>query len=506
MTGSGLLSWCFFLPVLAFLAALPFSVALSRKVASVLAIFNFLAPGAFYLSQDRVWFETLQRLLLPTGPIPLQLDSLSLPFVLLIKTATLLSLGTAPDRLGRTYLFCVFGADFALSGALLSADVFASLLFSQLSLVPLSILIGAWGGHDRLFASRKFFLAQTAACLLWLVALSLRASAHEIQFGFVSGLAADLGKATLVAEKAAFLCFLLGCLLRSAVFPLHVWLPDTLSQAPLAASLFIVAGVLPSGVLALMRTGAPVFAAGLEIVQAPAIALTVLGALYSGLLAWRQNDSQRYAAHGASVWVTLSLGLILMAGPLTWTSGSFLLLCGALSLMGALCLFEWAFVRQKSRLFPDWGGMGAELPRFKALVLFLELSLLALPGTAAFPGAFSLLAVSLDRNAVWCVGFLAALFLCAASRVRLMGTVSFGAPRRGNLARGPDLSSAELVRVAAIAGLLLLLGAFPHPAMESLERPIRAFWSSFDEGKRFYRPGDDGQNDLLRTFPQEEAP
>ncbi len=503
---SYLLPWFFYLPLIAFGAALPFSLALSRRVAGALAIVNFLAPLTFYTLGDSVWLQTLTGITFQSGPLQLQLDAWTLPFLLLIKLAALLALKQPSVRLGRTQLACLFGADFALSGALFSTDVFAIVFFSQLALVPLSLLIVIWGGHDRLFASRKFFLSQTAGCLLWLVALAIRASTHESQFGYPSGLPADLAKALGPAELTAFVCFLLGCFLRSAVFPLHSWLPDTLAQAPLSASLLIVGGLLPSGILLLQRVGLSVFPAGFERAQNLGTALAVFGAIYSGLLAWRQNDSRRYLAFAASLLMSFVLGGVLMAGPLTWTASAFLLCAGSLASLGVLILFEWAFERQNSRQLPDWAGLGQQSPLFRGFLVFLTLSALTLPGTAAFPGTFALLTAAINRNFIWCVGWLASLFLLMASAVRLLGTISFGTPRRGPLVAGSDLSTSESLRLLALSLLLLALGCAPGGFLASLERPIESFWEASPAKERFVFPGDEGKSTLPRVFHRDEVP
>lgn len=486
MTASAPLSSILITPWVCFLLAIPFSATLSRTLAAGAALLNLSLPVVMGLAAVSPTFDSLAWLKLGGWPLPLQADAVTFASIVMVKIATAIAILRMPSRMPRTYLACVFASDFALSGGLLSADVFGFVLFSFLALIPMALLQMTWGGGDKGPVSQRFLLLQTLSLSLTFLAFLLVAAAYQDQFGFWTGLPLDLSKADFPLEKSALVLLLAGLWIRCGLFPFHGWLWDTLSLNAPGCGLILALGWLPSGLSAFHRFAIPLFPRAFEMAQRTTISLALLGACFSGLLAWRQNDAYRVVGCWLSLQASLTATAFFLASPLSWTSAVYHTITQFLASGALLLLFESLQPDRGERRYGGWSRVIALTPATRASLVFFVLCLVVVPGSPAFPGTFGLINAAF-RNTTWAIAALGGAFLGAAAGFRFLGSVIWVQPE----GRGTDrrvISLPQPFWILVFVGALLVAGLHPALLLGPLQRRNDAFWAAFSHRARFLVP------------------
>jgi NADH-quinone oxidoreductase subunit M len=447
------------------------AASLSLHLAAVAALWIW-SPGGTPALEVRVpWIPELGI------DYHLALDGLSLLLILLTSflglMAVLASWSDTPLRPGFFHLNLLWILT-ALVGAFLALDLALFYLFWEMMLVPLYFLIGIWGYERRMYATVKFFLFTQAASLLLLVAILALYFYHGEQTGTYTFNYRELLGTALPPGAAPLLMlgFFAAFAVKLPTVPLHTWLPDAHTEAPTAGSVVLAGLVLKVGAYGFIRFLVPLFPQAARDVAPVAMALGVAGILYGGLVASGQRDLKRLVAYTS----VSHMGFVLL-GVFAWNElalqgAVIVLLAHGLSTGALFILVGDLYRRTHTRNLAALGGLWSTVPRMGGAGMFFALASLGLPGLGNFVGEFLVLVgtyrVSPLLAALAAIGFV----ISTIYSLRLVQRTFFGPNERGW--QLPDLGRRELVIFAALIVLLLWLGLYPQPFLDTAAPALEA--------------------------------
>jgi len=354
-----------------------------------------------------------------------------------------------------------------ITGVFLALDLFLFYFAWELMLVPMYFLIALWGHERRHYASVKFFLFTQLSGLLMLIAILALYFAHHAATG-VFTFEYDALLDTPLSSTAAWwmmLGFFVAFAVKLPVVPVHTWLPDAHTEAPTAGSVVLAGLLLKTGAYGLLRFVVPLFPGAAHQFAPIAMILAVIGILYGGVLAFGQSDFKRLVAYTS----VSHLGFVLL-GIFAWNE---LALQGALVTIvahgistGALFVIAGLLQdRMQTREMDRISGLWNTIPRLSGAALFFALGSLGLPGLGDFVGEFLVLLgtyrVSLVLTILATIGVLVATFYA----LRLVQR-AFHGPNLHQW-RLPDLNRREILILAPMIVVLLWLGLYPLPVLNT---------------------------------------
>jgi NADH-quinone oxidoreductase subunit M len=357
----------------------------------------------------------------------------------------------------------------AMIGVFAALDFVLFYVFWEAMLIPMYLIIGVWGGPNRLYAAIKFFLYTLAGSLLLLVAL--------IALYFEGGNTFDLMR--LMGQPYdpsfqmwVFLAFFLAFAIKVPMFPFHTWLPDAHVEAPTAGSVLLASVLLKMGAYGFLRFCLPMTPYASQIWMPWIAALSVIAILYGAYMALAQDDLKKLIAYSSVShmgFVTLGIFVFNAQG----IEGALLQMINHGITTGALFLcVGLLYDRTHSRLIADYGGVARPMPAFTVCLVIFALSSLGLPGTNSFVGEFLVL-VGAFRVSPF-VAALAALgiILAAVYLLWMVQRVALGAPREPARWALPDLSWREAVTLAPLVGLVFWIGLYPDPLLSVMHSSV----------------------------------
>ncbi len=365
------------------------------------------------------------------------------------------------------------GAFLILSGAMIG--VFCALdgmlfyVFFEATLIPMFIIIGVWGGPNRVYAAVKFFLYTFLGSLLMLVAL--------IWLYFQSGGSFDILSwhklpLSLSAQTTIFFAFLMAFAVKVPMWPVHTWLPDAHVEAPTGGSVVLAAIMLKLGGYGFLRFSLPIAPDASHNLSWLIIALSLIAVIYIGLVALVQSDMKKLVAYSSIAHMGfVTLGFF-MFGEMAVQGGIMQMIShGFVSGAMFLCIGV-LYDRMHSRQIVDYGGVINTMPRFAALFVLFSLANAGLPATSGFIGEFMVILGAVKFN-FW-IGMLAAtaLILGAAYSLWLVKRVIFGAVGNANVAALQDLTPREFFMLGVLAIAVLWMGVYPAPFTDAMQTSV----------------------------------
>ena len=332
-------------------------------------------------------------------------------------------------------------------------------VFFEATLLPMYIIIGVWGGPNRVYAAFKFFLYTLLGSLLTLVAIIYLYS----QSGSFEILAWHELPLTLREQVLIFVAFLLAFAVKVPMWPVHTWLPDAHVEAPTGGSVVLAAIMLKLGAYGFVRFSLPIAPDASHELSWLMIALSLVAVIYIGLVAMVQTDMKKLVAYSSIAhmgYVTLGFFIFNQVG----AQGAIIQMISHGFISGAMFLcIGVLYDRLHSRNIADYGGVVNTMPRFAALFMLFSMANSGLPATSGFVGEFMVILGAVQYN-FW-VGFLAAttLILGAAYSLWMYKRVVFGAVANDRVAGLQDVDRREFWMLMAMAALVLFMGLYPRP-------------------------------------------
>jgi len=401
----------------------------------------------------------------------LGVDGVSAPLVvlttLLMPLVVLASYGHVHDRV-RQHCVLLLAMEAGMVGVFAALDLVLFYVFFEMSLIPLYLLIGIYGGPRRTFAAIKFVLFTVAGSLLLLLAIVwIVQRTGSADFATLRRASFSTGEqGWLFAAFAAAFC------VKVPLVPLHTWLPDAHVEAPTGGSVILAGVTLKMGTYGLLRFCLPLFP-GAAVDAAPLlIALAVAGVLYGGLLAWAQDDLKKIIAYSSvSHLGFVVLGLFTMQSAAA--TGAVLQMVNHGISTGALfLLIGMIYERAHTRGLADFGGLARTMPRFAFCVIFATLSSIGLPGLNGFVGEFLILIGSWRDHPVATGLAAGGVLLGAIYMLGLVKTLLFGPVGHPKTPAWRDLNLRELVILAPLFALMLWIGVAPRSLLSRIEPAV----------------------------------
>ncbi|MEO8536970.1 MAG: NADH-quinone oxidoreductase subunit M [Betaproteobacteria bacterium] len=395
----------------------------------------------------------------------LGVDGISMLFILLNSFVTVLVVWAGWEVI--TTRVAQYMAAFLVMSGLMNA-VFAALdgilfyLVFEAMLIPMYLIIGVWGGPNRVYAAVKFFLYTLLGSLLMLVALIYLYSVSE-SFEILDWYNVPLAMST---QLMLFVAFFLAFSVKVPMWPVHTWLPDAHVEAPTGGSVVLAAITLKIGAYGFIRFIMPILPDASRYLSGFVITLSLIAVIYIGFVALVQTDMKKLIAYSSiSHMGFVTLGFFLFSQLGIEGALAQMLSHGFVSAAMFLCVGVM-YDRMHSRLIADYGGVVNTMPKFAAFMMLFAMANAGLPGTSGFVGEFLVILAAVKAN-FW-LGFGAAvtLILGAAYTLWMYKRVIFGAVANANVAKLTDVGRREFWLLGVLAAAVLLMGLWPRPFID----------------------------------------
>ncbi|MCL2162286.1 MAG: NADH-quinone oxidoreductase subunit M [Betaproteobacteria bacterium] len=401
----------------------------------------------------------------------LGIDGISMWFVLLNSFMTIIVV-IAGWEVIRSRVAQYMAAFLIMSG--LMNGIFSALdgvlfyVFFEASLIPLYLIIGIWGGPNRVYAAFKFFLFTLAGSLLLLLSLIYLYNATG-SFDILEWHKAPLA---MSAQIWIFFAFLVAFGVKVPMWPIHTWLPDAHVEAPTGGSVVLAAIALKLGAYGFIRFALPIVPHACDKYTWLVVGLSLIAVVYIGFVALAQTDMKKLVAYSSVShmgFVTLGFFLYNHYG----IEGALIQMISHGFVSGAMFLcIGVLYDRMHSRKIADYGGVVNTMPKFAAFFMLFAMANAGLPGTSGFIGEFTVILGAMQVN--FLIAFLAAttLILGAAYTLWMYKRVVFGAVANEKVAGLTDINRREFLFLAVLALCVLAMGVYPKPFTDVMSTSV----------------------------------
>jgi len=475
-------------PNIARYAALGF--ALAAWVVSLVLLVSFVAgePG-FQYAESMPWIP-LFGINYAVG-----VDGLSLVLVVLTTTLTwisiLASFSPIQNRV-KEYMASFLVLEVGMIGVFVAMDLFLFYIFWELVLVPMYLIIGIWGGKNRIYATMKFVLYTLVGSLLMLVAILAVAYTYQASTGSWAG-AFDVQNLTRFAATGAFGgtfgvlafgAFFVAFAIKVPMFPFHTWLPDAHVEAPTAGSVILAGVLLKLGGYGFIRFALPLFPEAAHTWAPLIIVLSLIGIIYGAIVALVQPDLKKLVAYSSVShmgFVTLGIFVFQQQG----MQGAILQMVNHGLITGALFLLVGViYERTHDRTIAKMGGLGARTPVYAAAFGFFVFASVGLPGLSGFVGEFLTLVGAFQTNVAAAAIATFVMILAAGYLLWMFQRVAFG--EVSDFLKGlgdhlTDLRPVEAMTLVPLGALVVIFGLWPGLILDLISGSVAAALSAVQQ-------------------------
>jgi NADH-quinone oxidoreductase subunit M len=408
----------------------------------------------------------------------LGIDGISLWLVLLTTFLTpivFLSSWNTIHKHPKEYVIAFLIMESAMIGVFLSTDLLLFYVFFELTLLPMYLVIGVWGGANRIYAAIKFFLFTIAGSLLMLLGIIYLAFISYHQTGHPTFSIVELYGMSIPSHTQAllFFAFALAFAIKVPLFPLHTWLPDAHVEAPTGGSIILAGVMLKMGTYGFLRFVLPFFPQASVKYAGLLVALSVIGVIYGALVAWVQPDMKKLVAYSSVSHLGFCvLGIFAMNQ--ASVEGSILQMVNHGLSTGALFLLVGVvYERRHTRLLADYGGIAHTMPVYTVLFVISMLSSVGLPGLNGFVGEFLILSGSFQSHPGWTVAAASGVILAAIYLLWLVQRVFFGPITIEENRNIPEIAWNEIAAVIPLIVMMIWIGVHPNTFLRKMTPSVQ---------------------------------
>jgi NADH-quinone oxidoreductase subunit M len=484
-----------FTPLLGALVVAVLPERAARPVALVAALAAWVASLAVLVALDRGLLagefqlrETLDWI--PAFGIQYKVGTDGLSAILVVLTTTLTwisilaSFGPIRTRI-KEYMVSFLVLEVGMIGVFVALDTFLFYIFWEVVLVPMYLIIGIWGGGNRIYATIKFVLYTLVGSLLMLVAILATAFTYQAATGSWAG-AFDFEVLRSYAgttgfpdtlQLLAFVAFFLAFAIKVPMVPFHTWLPDAHVEAPTAGSVILAGVLLKLGGYGLVRFAIPLFPDAAHTYAPVIVGLSLIAIIYGAIVALVQPDLKKLVAYSSVShmgFVTLGIFIFNQQG----LQGAILQMVNHGLITGALFLLVGViYERTHDRSIAKMGGLGALTPGWAAIFGFFVFASAGLPGLSGFVGEFLVLVGAFAFNPLTAAVAAFVMILAAAYLLWMYQRIAMNEPSAFLTGLGDhlhDIRPVEVLTLLPLGALVVLLGLLPGLVLELIEAPVES--------------------------------
>ncbi|WP_175724328.1 NADH-quinone oxidoreductase subunit M [Burkholderia ambifaria] len=412
----------------------------------------------------------------------LGVDGISMWFVVLTALITVIVVIAAWEVITENvaqYLAAFLILSGIMIGVFSAADGLLFYVFFEATLIPMYIIIGVWGGPNRVYAAFKFFLYTLAGSLLMLVALIyLYTQTHSFDLATWQN-----AKIAMTPQILLFIAFFLAFAVKVPMWPVHTWLPDAHVEAPTGGSVVLAAIMLKLGAYGFLRFSLPITPDASHFLAPVVITLSLIAVIYIGLVAMVQADMKKLVAYSSIAhmgFVTLGFFIFNQLG----VEGAIIQMISHGFVSGAMFLcIGVLYDRVHSRQIADYGGVVNVMPKFAAFAMLFSMANCGLPGTSGFVGEFMVILAAVQYNFWIAFGAAFTLILGAAYTLWMYKRVYFGAVANDHVAKLKDIGRREFLMLAVLAAFTMLMGLYPKPFTDVMHVSVENLLSHVGQSK-----------------------
>ncbi len=461
-------------PMLAAIACLFARAEMARIVALTATLFNLALGLWLWVSYDpagQQWQFTESASLF--GPIgwKLGIDGISLTLIMLSVFLMPICIGASwrsiTTRVGE-YMAAFLLMETLMIGVFAAQDLMLFYIFFEAGLIPMYLIIGIWGGAERIYASYKFFLYTLLGSVVMLIAML-----WMIQFAGTADIPILLNTDFPVdAQKWLWLAFFASFAVKMPMWPVHTWLPDAHVQAPTAGSVILAGVLLKMGGYGFLRFSLPMFPEASANFIPLVFGLSMVAVVYTSLVALVQNDMKKLIAYSSVAHMA-----IVTVGLFTFNQqgieGAIIVMLSHGLVSGALFLCVGViYDRLHTREINRYGGLSINMPKYALLFMLFTMASVGLPGTSGFVGEFLSLAGAYKVSTWATLITTTGIILGAGYMLYLYRRIAFGAQVNADAAAMPDMDSREMWLLAPIAVAVIWMGVYPETFLAPIRRDV----------------------------------
>lgn len=479
MSANFMLSLCTWLPILGGIVVLMCGdqrMVLARRAALAFSVLTFIATIPLYTGfdqsthamqfvEDYAWIEAFNI------RYRLGIDGISLLMILLTSFTTVLIVIAAWQVIEKKvaqYMAAFLFMEGLMIGVFCALDAILFYVFWEAMLVPMFLIIGVWGGPNRVYAAVKFFLYTFLGSVLMLVAF-IYLFFQTDNFDILAFHDVKLG---LTAQILIFLAFFAAFAVKVPMWPVHTWLPDAHVEAPTGGSVVLAAIMLKMGAYGFLRFSLPIVPDASHELAWLMIALSLIAVVYIGLVALVQEDMKKLIAYSSIAhmgFVTLGFFIFNVQG----IEGGIVQMVSHGFVSGALFLCVGVmYDRMHSRMIKDYGGVANKMPIFAAFMMLFAMANAGLPGTSGFVGEFLVILGAYEANFWFAFAAATTLIFGAAYTLWMYKRVIFGAVANKHVEELTDVTPREIAFLTVLAVAVLVMGLWPNPFLDVMHASV----------------------------------
>ena len=499
MAGFPILSVMLLVPLLAAVACLLVEARTARWTALIATLVNLGLGMVLWANYDigGAQWQFVERAAIFSGfEWKLGIDGIALMLIMLSVFLMPICIGARWEAIEKRvgeYMAAFLLMETLMIGVFAAQDIFLFYIMFEAGLIPMYLIIGIWGGQDRIYASYKFFLYTLLGSVLMLIAML-----------WMVNEAGTTDVPTLMAynfdpkvQTWLWLAFFASFAVKMPMWPVHTWLPDAHVQAPTAGSVILAGVLLKMGGYGFIRFSLPMFPEASAQFAPLVFALSMIAVVVTSLIALVQHDMKKLIAYSSVAHMAIVTIGLFSFNPQGLEGAMIVMLSHGL-VSGALFLCVGViYDRLHTREIGRYGGLSINMPYYALLLLLFTMASIGLPGTSGFVGEFLSLAGIYQISTWVALICTTGIILGAAYMLYLYRRVAFGEQKNADAAAMADLDKREWLLLAPIAAVVLWMGVYP----ESFMAPMRADIAALDARLARARP----EGDAHLTAPKPKA-
>ena len=478
MGGFPILSIMLVVPLIGAIACLFLEARAARSLALLATLVNLVLGIVLWRNYDiggAQWQFTESANLFAGFQYAMGIDGIALMLIMLSVFLMPICIGASWEAVKTRvseYMAAFLLMETLMIGTFAAQDIFLFYIFFEAGLIPMYLIIGIWGGDNRIYASYKFFLYTLLGSVLMLIAMFWMVNVAGtssipalMQYDFDPQ-----------AQTLLWLAFFASFAVKMPMWPVHTWLPDAHVQAPTAGSVLLAGVLLKLGGYGFIRFSLPMFPEASAQFAWLIFALSMVAVVVTSLIALVQHDMKKLIAYSS----VAHMGIVtvgLFSFNIQGLEGAMIVMLSHGLVAGALFLCVGViYDRLHTREISRYGGLSINMPAYATLFLLFTMASIGLPGTSGFVGEFLSLAGIYQVSSTVAFVCTTGIILGAGYMLYLYRRVAFGEQKNADAAALPDLSLREYALLTPIAAVVLWMGVYP----ESFLAPMRADIATLD--------------------------